>query len=109
MRVLVVEDDPHLRKLCTFALGLDPEIVVETCGSGEAALAAVASAKPDLVLLDLELPGMSGREVATKLDPSIAVVVMTGNERVDVDARVRGVVMKPFDPLTLADTLRGFR
>lgn len=109
LRILVVEDDPHLRKLCTFALGLDEELEVETCASGEEALSAIAASKPDLVLLDMELPGMSGGETAARIDASIPVVYMTGNERVAVPERVRGVVKKPFDPITLAATLRGFR
>lgn len=98
--VLVVEDDPHLRKLIVFALGLDAELTVVTCGSGEEALELLSRTRPDVVLLDLEMPGIGGRETA------IPVVVVSGSAGRD-SPRLRelGVVdqlAKPVDPAALA-------
>jgi CheY-like chemotaxis protein len=108
MRILVVEDDPHLRKLTAFALGLDAGLVVELCASGEEALDHVRKEKPDLVLLDLEMPGMGGAEAAKRLAP-IPVVIMTGKQNPDLGGLpIRGVIRKPFDPTTLAEDVRRF-
>jgi CheY-like chemotaxis protein len=103
--VLVVEDDPHLLKLMKFALGLDSSFVVRGCGSAEEALEAVQTCAPAIVLLDLDLPRMSGREAAVAigaLAPDARIVFVTGSTRFEDVA----VIRKPFDPLTLAAEVR---
>lgn len=110
MKILVVEDDEHLRKLCVLALRLDKELVVETCESGEQALRRVESEVPDLVLLDLEMPGIGGLETAKRLRADIPVIIMSGKPKIDVSAiprrSFRGIIKKPFDPATLAAEVR---
>jgi CheY-like chemotaxis protein len=105
MLVLIVDDDPDLRSLASLGLSLDRTIRSEQCESGEAALARVTRAPiPDVVLLDVEMPGLGGIETAMRLvGQNIPVVLLTGRER-GIDAAALGV--KPFDPMKLAKELR---
>ncbi|MEU6931359.1 response regulator [Streptomyces sp. NPDC046374] len=65
-RVLLIEDDPAVRKGVTLALRRRGH-EIETAASGETGLLALERAQPDLVLLDLMLPGMSGLEVCRRI------------------------------------------
>lgn len=115
-RVVVVEDDPDIRAVVDLALGHFGGLVVTCCDCGRAALEAVPAINPDLVLLDVMMPGMDGLETLTqlRLDPRsrlVPVVFMTArvqpHHRADYLARgALGVIAKPFDPLTLAQQLR---
>jgi class 3 adenylate cyclase len=92
-RVLVVEDDPDMARL--FALMLATAgMEVEMAHDGDAALRDIMSSPPDLVLLDVMLPGTSGFDICERLKahPSTAlvpVVLVTALE--DRDSRVRGI------------------
>jgi len=113
-RILVVDDERSIRILCEVNLRL-AGLVVDEAVDGETALAAVAKERPDLVLLDVMMPGLDGWAVAERLraDPAkrdIPVVFLTA--RVDATVRERaadaggvGYIPKPFDPVTLAPTL----
>ena len=106
--VLVVDDDPHIRELLVFALakaGLD----TREAADGEAALASVAQAAPDLVVLDINMPRMDGLEVCRRLRaPNTAhadVPVLFLSSRDDEIDRILGIelgaddyVTKPFSP-----------
>src|SRR3972149_3933616 len=65
-RILVVDDEPHLLLLMKTILER-AGFVVETAEDGKKSLAAVKAFRPDLVLLDMMMPGMSGREILEKL------------------------------------------
>jgi putative two-component system response regulator len=65
-RILIVDADPLVRRMCREALQIDG-MTCEESGDGELALQAVAAAMPDLVLLDIDLPGMAGLEVLKQL------------------------------------------
>ncbi len=85
--ILVVEDDPASRILMTHVLQ-NANYRVLALGDGEAALAAVGSERPDLVVLDLGLPGMDGLEVCTRLrsDPrnaTLPILMLTARAQVD--------------------------
>ena len=82
IKVLVVEDSPVACELLLHILGSDPEIqVVATAGSGEEALAAVAREKPDLVTMDIHLPGMNGFETTRTIMETnpVPIVIITGS------------------------------
>jgi two-component system KDP operon response regulator KdpE len=64
--ILVVEDEPQIRKMLTLVLD-DENFKIIECETGKSAVRLSASAKPDLILLDLGLPDMDGREVITAL------------------------------------------
>ena len=87
-RILVVDDEPDIRELVRFSLAQEG-FSVETVSTAEEALASVARRAPDLVVLDLMLPDMSGTEVCRKLrsqkaTATLPVVMLTArSEEVD--------------------------
>ncbi len=93
IRVLVVDDHPVVREGLVAILEDDPEFeVAGSVGSAEEALALAPRARPDVVLLDLELPGMSGVDAIPGLAaaaPRARVVVLTAY---DTDERVLGAI-----------------
>ncbi|AGL16908.1 response regulator transcription factor [Actinoplanes sp. N902-109] len=112
-RVLVVDDDPTVSDVVRRYLEQDG-CEVRLAGDGHAALAAVAAERPDLVVLDLMMPGLDGLEVCRRLRarmPELPVVMLTalGEE----DDRVAGLelgaddyVTKPFSPRELVLRIR---
>lgn len=101
-RILIVDDEPHNRRL--LEVMLKPEgFVLLTAASGEEALAIVAQETPDLVLLDVMMPGMDGFEVTRRIKgdfatKSIPVIVVTALD--DREARMRGLTAGAEDFLT---------
>lgn len=111
-RVLVVDDERHLREVLRAMveyLGYE----ASTAASGELAIAAMATVQPHVVLLDLQMPGMSGLEVLAHLHqhhPAIPVILVTGSMTAEIEhqARARGafsIVGKPFDLDALRDVV----
>lgn len=100
--VLVVDDDPHIRHLVEVTL-VEEGYIVDQAADGPRALERVSLSPPSLVLLDLNMPGMSGWEVHARLrevHPHLPVVYMTANLRASEDARrhgAAGCLPKPFD------------
>ncbi|GAA0471540.1 response regulator transcription factor [Streptomyces sp. NPDC046215] len=102
-RVLLVDDHPLFRDGLAAAIDLDPGFtVVARAATGEEALAAAADSTPDLVVMDLGLPGLSGIETTRQLrerHPDVRVLVMTMSEDDDnllaaVRAGARGYLLK---------------
>lgn len=108
-KVLVVDDEPAIANLAKYKLtgaGFD----VDTANSGEEALAKVAGDPPDVVVLDVMMPGMDGWEVASRLKGSaetqaIPILMLTAlgiaEERVAGFANVDEYYTKPFEPAVL--------
>ena len=115
-RILYVEDEPDLRTLAKLALETLGGFTVELCASGEEALDRALAFRPDLILLDVVMPGMDGRETLAALRAAaglsaIPVVFMTAKNREEDIAEFRalgavGFIPKPFDPVTLSATVR---
>jgi DNA-binding NarL/FixJ family response regulator len=84
-RVVVVEDDDDLRGLICSVLGGRPSLeIVAATADGESALAACAEHRPDIVVLDLSLPDITGRDVLTRLReqaPWARVIIFTGSNQ----------------------------
>jgi CheY-like chemotaxis protein len=101
--VLIIEDDPAQNQI--FNISLRNDFVVETFLDGDSAAARLDKVIPALVLLDLNLPGISGRELLAKIraDKRIAntcIILATADERqadmLDKDADL--VLLKPISP-----------
>ena len=109
-RVLVVDDDELILQILTTILDME-DFEVRTVETGEDALAAVEEELPDVVVLDVMMPGMDGLEVCTRLraEPEtkdVPVILLTA--RGDPEDRQRGLdagadayLTKPFSPLEL--------
>lgn len=118
LRVLHVDDEPDIRELVGISLGLDPEISVKSCASGNDALVAAAEWTPDVVLLDVMMPVMDGPQTLSHLreretTAKIPVVFMTARAQTRELAHflslgAAGVIPKPFDPMTLAGAVRKY-
>ena len=110
--VLYVDDEPDIREVVEMALHLVSGIAVKTCESGAAALHLLPSFLPDMVLLDVMMPGLDGPATLAQMrsDPklrNIPVVFMTAKalpQEVDrfMSLGAVGVISKPFDPMQLA-------
>jgi CheY-like chemotaxis protein len=108
--ILVVDDTPTICSLV--ALILEEEgYQVTTAGNGQEALARIREQAPDLILLDLQMPVMTGWELQAQLraqDSYVPVVFMTAGPQARVEAarhHAAGYVAKPFDPDTLVATV----
>jgi two-component system LytT family response regulator len=99
--VLVVDDEPLAREVAMALLRRDPEIAsASECGDGLRARQMIEETQPDIVLLDMEMPGLSGLQVADQLQRSGPVVVfITAFSQYAVDAfdlAATDYVLKPF-------------
>jgi two-component system OmpR family response regulator len=116
-RVLHVDDDPLMRDVVELSLGLDPAFTPVSCASGAEALAVAAGWTPDLILCDVMMPEMDGPAMLARLRKSkssanIPFVFMTARASPNEQDQLImlgaiGVIAKPFDPKTLAATVRG--
>ena len=113
--LLIAEDQVMMREALALLLDLEHDLsVVGQVGRGDEALSAVGEHRPDVVLLDIELPGASGIDVAAALRaqaPQTIVVIVTtfgrpGYLRRALDAGVRGFVVKDGPVEILAETIR---
>ena len=102
--ILIADDDPHIRQLLAFALRKAGLEVLES-GDGEATLAAVAAQPPDLLVLDINMPGMDGLEVCRRIRAGSDLPILFLSSRDDELDRVLGMelgaddyVVKPFSP-----------
>jgi two-component system phosphate regulon response regulator PhoB len=114
-RILVIEDEEDILALLQYNLAREGYLV-SSAASGEAGLQAARAERPDLVLLDLMLPGMDGLEVCRRLrldeqTREVPVVMLTAKgEEADVVAGLElgadDYVTKPFSPRVLVSRLR---
>lgn len=103
VEVLIVDDEPLARRrLRTLLRKSDGILVVGECGDGEEAVRAIGTLRPDLVFLDVQMPGIDGFEVIKTVGAKVmpAVVFVTAYDRFAVKAfEVNAVdyLLKPFD------------
>lgn len=112
MKVLVIDDEEDVRYIAGISLGRVGGMTVVEAASGAEGVARARSERPDVILLDMMMPGMDGAATFRALHAdaettSIPVVFLTAKAMVSEVRRLeqlgaRGVVLKPFDPMTLA-------
>jgi CheY-like chemotaxis protein len=115
-RILYVEDEPDIRAVARLALEQLGGYQVELCSSGAEALEKIPLFNPDLILLDVMMPGMDGPSTLRALRSmpegrERPVVFMTAKVQPQEVEHYRqlgavDVIPKPFDPMGLADTVR---
>ena len=110
-RVLVIDDEPPIRLLCRVNLEAEGMEVLEA-GDGPSGLETARSEQPDVVLLDVMMPGLDGWRVAEELlddERTSAIPIVFLTARAELRDRARGIdlggvdyVTKPFNPVELA-------
>jgi two-component system LytT family response regulator len=103
LRILIVDDEPLARERVRALLQSDSTVeIAGECGSGPEALTAIRGAHPDIVFLDMQMPGCNGLEVVNELPAGQrpAIIFVTAHEQFAVDAfaaQAVDYVLKPFD------------
>jgi two-component system, cell cycle response regulator len=115
-KLLYVDDDADIREIVQMSLSLDGKLEVHTSDGGERSLHEMRHEKPDLVVLDVMMPGMDGPALLKRMrqDPGLAhipVIFMTAKVSHEETQKFRelsaiGVIAKPFDPMTLGSQVR---
>ncbi len=115
-RIVHVDDDEDILEIARMALQLVDNFDLVQYKSGEEAVAHIDADKPDLLLLDFMMPGMTGPELwkhaqALPNTKSTPVIFMTAKAELQLsdDLRAQGaleVITKPFDPMTLGAQIR---
>lgn len=110
LRVIVVDDELQARKrvcrlleqLPATAISADPFVidVAGVCASAEQLLALLPTIKPDVVLLDISMPGLSGLDAARRADPALSIIFVTAHADHAVDAFDIGAVDYVLKPVT---------
>jgi len=103
-KILIVDDEPNIRKVLARLMVKEGYLAVE-CADGPSALKSIRMEPPEVVLLDLRMPGMDGMEVLRRIglmDPDLPVVIITANANVhgSVEAMRQGAhdyLAKPFE------------
>ncbi len=115
-KILLVDDEPHIRRVAEISLARVGRWSVTLAASGPEAVAAAERDLPDLILLDVMMPGMDGPSTLHALRACAAVA---GTPVIFMTAKVQqreierylglgavGVICKPFDPMRLPDQIR---
>ncbi|MFZ4571334.1 MAG: chemotaxis-specific protein-glutamate methyltransferase CheB [Bacteroidales bacterium] len=108
IRVLIVDDSKVIRDFLAYILVSDPEIrIAGTAGSGEEAIARTIELKPDVITMDINMPGIDGVETTRRIMESMAtpIVIVSGSEKIDdrsyvfrlMEAGALAVVRRPPD------------
>ncbi|GAA0546457.1 MULTISPECIES: response regulator [Rheinheimera] len=115
-RIMHVEDDPSIQQVAKIALEAVGGFTVHTCSSGQQALDDYQAFTPQLILMDVMMPGMDGpttlQQLQQKYDLSgIPTVFMTAKVQSNEVSSYKAlgaadVVVKPFDPMTLSEQIR---
>ncbi|UCG81406.1 MAG: response regulator [Desulfobacterales bacterium] len=112
--ILIIDDEECIRDSCCQVL-IKAGYRVETAINGEAGLAKVKEIEPDVALVDLDMPGVSGLEVMGRLNevsPGTVRIVVTGNTSIDLEkeiirkGRALAYLTKPFSPEQLNIVVR---
>lgn len=114
--ILIVEDDPDIQAVARMALEALGGFSVEACDSGTTAVETAVAFRPDIILLDVMMPGMDGPSTlrALRANPqtaAIPIAFVTAKVQKAEVAKLKElgaveVIEKPFDPMTLPDRVK---
>ena len=115
-RILYVDDEADIREVAQMSLELEPGLEVRCAASGPEALVEAADWLPDLIMLDVMMPGMDGPTTLAQLrarpeTASIPIIFITARTQAqEVEGFLAlgaiGVIAKPFDPMQLGSQVR---
>ena len=115
-KLLVIDDESDIREVAKLSLQLTEGWTVMTANGGPAGAALALSMEPDAILLDVMMPGMDGpttlralqKQVGTESIPVIFLTakVQAADRQKFMQLGVRGIIRKPFDPLTLGQQIK---
>jgi CheY-like chemotaxis protein len=116
LKLIHVEDDADIREIAKMSLDLSGEFEVIQCECGEDALEQVKDYTPDVILLDMMMPGMTGRQTLAEMHKlphmaDVPAIFMTARAQHAEIEELRNVgaadvISKPFDPMSLADQIK---
>lgn len=115
-KILIAEDESDIQAILQLALEDVGQFTVRFCSSGSEALIAVESFEPDLILLDMMMPGLDGITTLSELrklenhqkTPVVFVTAKAQPSEIEYYHQIGAidVIIKPFDPMTLAEHLK---
>ena len=113
--IMLVEDEPDILEISRLALEATASFAVHTCNSGQKAIDMAPKIKPDLIILDMMMPGMDGLTTLKLLRENtelqdIPIIFMTAKAQNNeikryIESGALGVISKPFDPMHLSDEI----
>jgi two-component system invasion response regulator UvrY len=114
MRVLIVDDHPIVASGCRALLAGDPDIVILEASDAETGEAAFVAERPDICILDINLPGVSGFELARRIlarSTTARIIMFSMNDDPvfaarAIEAGAKGYVSKSGDPADLVEAIR---
>jgi two-component system LytT family response regulator len=115
MKVLIVDDEPLARRGVRVCLKNEADIaILGECSSGKQAVEQIQALRPDVVFLDVKMPGMSGFDVLAQLDQDTRplIVFLTAHDEYALpafDSHAADYVLKPIDDARFRDTLERMR
>jgi two-component system LytT family response regulator len=115
IRILIIDDEPLARERIRSLLAHEPDVeLVGECADGPAAVAAINEQKPDLIFLDVQMPGMSGFEVLNSIESAKmpAVIFITAFDQHALKAfevHALDYLLKPFKPARFKQTVQRAR
>jgi two-component system LytT family response regulator len=104
LRILIVDDEPLAReRVRALLLSETSAEIIGECSNGIEAIASIRNERPDIVFLDMQMPGADGLQVVNQLPPGErpAIIFITAHDRFAVDAfgvHATDYLLKPFDP-----------
>jgi two-component system invasion response regulator UvrY len=114
MRVLIVDDHPIVVSGCRALLGAEPATEVVDAADGEGGYLTYFAEQPDVAVIDINLPGVSGLELCRRIlqrDPQARLIIFSMNDDPifavrAIEAGAKGYIAKNDDPLLFADAVR---
>ncbi|WP_374480526.1 response regulator transcription factor [Zoogloea sp.] len=112
--ILLVDDSRASRMLCASVMrSLRPDLTLLEAGNGEAALELLSTSQPDLAVLDMNMPGISGLDLAEKIratHPGLTLALLTANVQESIQRRAAGLGVrffrKPIGEAVISDILQ---